>query len=58
MCRIFTIKDYTTKVLKNPKKYKFSKLYKYEKLLKRTPKPIFKLFEPLFPTFVFILEKR
>lgn len=58
LCSDFQIHDYTLEVLTKPRKYKFKKLVKYEKFLKMVPGPILKLIEPLFPTFVFVLEKK
>lgn len=58
MCNLFIIYDYTIKVLQNPKLFNFSKLVKFEKITKLTPEFILKLFEPLFPTYIFILQKK
>lgn len=50
----FTIYDFTLKILANPRKYGFVKLYKYKKILKLIP---FKLIEPFIPNYIWILEK-
>lgn len=57
LCENFEIIDYTIKVLLNPRKYKFKKLEKYKKFVNRIPYSFLKLLEPLFPTFVFVLQK-
>lgn len=57
LCSNFQIHDYTLEVLNKPKKFKFKKLIKYQKFIKRMPRFILRLFEPFFPTFVFILQK-
>ncbi|QQG42230.1 MAG: class I SAM-dependent methyltransferase [Candidatus Woesebacteria bacterium] len=57
LCNNFVIEDYTLEVIKHPKKYKFSKILKYEKLINFTPSLILKLLEPFLPTFIFILKK-
>lgn len=57
LCANFKITDYTIKVLQNPRKYKFKKLEKYKKFVDRIPYSLLKLLEPLFPTFVFVLQK-
>ena len=53
----FEIEDYTIKVLKNPTKYNFANLIKYEGLINKIPNWILYLTEPFFPTFIFILKK-
>lgn len=57
MCKSFEITDYTIKVIKNPKKYKFVKLLKYKKIIDYIPNFILNMLEPLFPTYIFILKK-
>lgn len=57
MCKKFKISDYTIKVIKNPKKYKFVKLIKYKKIIDHIPNFILNILEPFFPTYIFILKK-
>lgn len=58
LCSQFTIHDYTIKVLKNPKRFKYRNLEKCSALLAVTPDFILKTLEPFFPSFIFILEKK
>ena len=53
----FEIEDCTIRVLKNPTKYSFANLIKYEGLINKIPNWILYLMEPFFPTFIFILKK-
>lgn len=57
LCRNFIVTDYTLKILKQPKKYKFIKLLKYEKVVNLIPLSLLKVLEPFLPTFIFILRK-
>lgn len=50
----FAIHDFTLKILANPRKYGFVKLYKYKKILKLIP---FKLIEAFIPNYIWMLEK-
>lgn len=50
----FEVIDYTTKVLKNPLRYRFYKLKRYKLLAKILP---LDLFLPLMPNFIFLLKK-
>src|SRR3989344_674752 len=53
----FEIEDYTIKVLKNPTKYSFANLIRYEGLINKIPNWILYLMEPFFPTFILVLKK-
>lgn len=53
----FTINDYTIKILKNPKKYKYQKIEKYSTFFSITPSFILKTIEPFLPSFIFLLQK-
>lgn len=57
LCSDFQIHDYTLEVLIKPRKYKFKKLIRYQKLLNIVPRPLLQALKPFFPTFVFILQK-
>ncbi len=57
LCNNFVIEDYTLNVIKSPRKFKFRKILKYEKLVNLIPFFILKLLEPFLPTFIFILVK-
>lgn len=57
LCDNFTIEDYTLKVLKQPKKFKYTKIVKYKRLVNMIPFFILKLLEPFLPSFIFILKK-
>ena len=53
----FEIEDYTIKVLKNPTKYSFANLIKYEDFISKIPNWMLYLIEPFFPTFILVLKK-
>lgn len=53
----FMIVDYSTKVLKNPKQFKYKKLMKYNNIISLIPDFLVKTLEPFFPSFIFILKK-
>lgn len=53
----YTIYDYTIKILKNPKKFKYTKLEKYHSILSIIPSFVLRIFEPFFSSFIFILKK-
>lgn len=57
LCKNFIVHDYTLKILKNPKKYQFSRLLKYEKIVKFLPKPVLSILYYFLPTYIWILEK-
>lgn len=57
MCQNFIIHDYTKKILRDPQKYKFLKLYKYKKMFNMIPESIFSLLYYFLPTYIFILQK-
>jgi 2-polyprenyl-3-methyl-5-hydroxy-6-metoxy-1,4-benzoquinol methylase len=57
LCKNFSIYDYTVKTIMNPYKYKFVKLYKFEKIIKRTPLFILKILIYFIPTYIWILQK-
>lgn len=58
LCKQFEIHDYTIKVLKDPRKFDYKKFVKYEGIFSVVPVFVFKLLEPFFPSFVFLLEKK
>ncbi len=53
----FKIYNLTADILKNPKKYNFVSLLKYEPILKIIPKYIFNLFIKIIPNYIFICKK-
>ena len=53
----FTISDYTLKILKNPKKFSFTKLYALSAITNYLPEIVMKTLEPFCPTFIFVLSK-
>lgn len=57
LCSNFKINDYTIKIIKNPRKYHYKNLEKYEVQLRYIPFQILSIMEPFFPSFVFILKK-
>jgi ubiquinone/menaquinone biosynthesis C-methylase UbiE len=57
LCSNFEINDYTLKILKQPKKFNFTKILKYKGLIDILPYPLLKFLEPFLPTFIFILKK-
>jgi SAM-dependent methyltransferase len=57
LCRNFTIHHYTPRVFLNPKKYHFTRLYKYGFLLQHLPSIVYRLAEPLAPNLIWLLEK-
>lgn len=57
LCKDFIIHDYTTKILQDPEKYKFIRLYKYKKFTRAVPHYVISTLIPFMPTFVWILEK-
>lgn len=57
LCSKFNITDYTIKVIKNPGEFEYKKLERYSAFLRVFPDFIFKVAEPFFPSFVFILKK-
>lgn len=57
LCSQFKIYDYTTKVLKDPTKFKYAKLARYKNILKVVPETFLKMMEPFFPSFIFVLQK-
>lgn len=54
----FIVNDYTIKILKSPRKFKYKKLEKYSPILSIIPNFILKFVEPFSPSFVFLLEKK
>lgn len=57
LCGQFKIHDYTTKVLKEPLKFKYANLAKYRGILRAVPETVLKIMEPFFPSFIFVLQK-
>lgn len=57
LCSQFKIYDYTTKVLKEPGKFKYAKLVKYTSILKVVPETFLKMMEPFSSSFIFVLQK-
>lgn len=53
----FIIYDYTIKVLKNSKQYKYKNLEKYTYELSVMPSFLLRMIEPFFPSFIFLLKK-
>ncbi|OGG24487.1 hypothetical protein A3A79_04865 [Candidatus Gottesmanbacteria bacterium RIFCSPLOWO2_01_FULL_43_11b] len=53
----FVISDYTTKILSDPKRFSFTKLYSVSEITKYMPLPVLRMLEPFLPTFIFILSK-
>lgn len=55
--RKFKIYDYTIKVLRKPKKFRYKKLEKYSSIINMLPQFMIKIIEPFLPSFIFILKK-
>lgn len=53
----FTINDYTLKVLRKPRQFKYSKLYRYESFIQAVPFFFFVILKPFSPSFIYILKK-
>ena len=53
----FTINDYTIRVLKNPRRFRYKNLEKYSYLLSIIPDFILRILEPFSPSFIFVLKK-
>lgn len=53
----FSIDFLTAEILKNPQKFKFTRLYSLNRLLKFVPLPLLKTMEPFYPDFIWILRK-
>lgn len=53
----FDLSLQTAHILKNPKQFKFEKLYKLNEITKFIPLTILKLSEPVYPAFIWILKK-
>lgn len=53
----FIVHNYTGKILRNPEKYKFVRLYKYKKIANTLPDYLLSTIIPFMPTFIWILEK-
>lgn len=58
LCHKFIIHKFTPKLLNDPQKYGFEKLSTYQNLLGFIPVPLWDVFEPIVPNFIWILEKR
>lgn len=58
LCRNFLIYDYTLSVLREPKKYKFKKLEKYNVFVRWIPLALLKAIEFLIPNYVWVLAKK
>ena len=57
LCKNFIVHDYTLKILKNPKKYQFSRLLKYKKIVGVLPNSALSFLYYFLPTYIWILEK-
>ena len=57
MFKKFEVIDYTIKVIKNPKRFNFVKLVKFEKIINILPNFVLNIIYPFSPTFIFILKK-
>lgn len=57
LCKKFIIEDYTIRVLKNPSKFKFKKLEKYETYLKMIPDFLLEILKSLIPNYIWVLHK-
>lgn len=57
LCNGFIINDYTLTILKNPRKYKFVKLYRYKKKVTLLPQLILFFLSYFLPTYIFVLKK-
>lgn len=57
LCRRFVLTDYTIPVLENPKKFHFSRLYKFKKIVSLLPDSVLGGVKYFLPTFIWILEK-
>lgn len=53
----FQISHLTPLIIKNPYKFKFTKLYQIGSFIKYIPLSILKLLEPFYPDFIWILKK-
>lgn len=54
----FEVHMLTAKIIQNPQKFKFRRLYKIGPLTKFIPLFILKALEPLYPDFIWVLRKR
>ena len=57
LCRKFIVHRYTARILKDPQKYKFTRLSKLRTLTNALPISWTEWLEPLSPNFVWVLEK-
>jgi len=58
LCKQFIFHDYTLPILRNPQKYKFTRLYKYKNIVNRLPNSILSMLYFFIPTFIWILQKQ
>ena len=57
LCRSFVVHRYTARVLKDPVKYRFTKLSFVKSVTQSLPPRLLEALEPLSPNFIWILEK-
>jgi ubiquinone/menaquinone biosynthesis C-methylase UbiE len=57
LCKKFILTDYTIAIIKNPRKFNFKQLQKYEILTRKIPTCLLTTFRWLIPNFIFVLQK-
>lgn len=57
LCYQFKVTKITPQILKNPKMFRFTKLYPFEAVFKLIPNPLWKALEPFSPNFIWLLKK-
>lgn len=54
---LFQIEPMVAKIIKDPRKYHFTRLYKWSSLRKFLPGFVFHLIEPFLPVYIWVLQK-